>query len=130
MSSNLFKNKISRKTIHLKYISINREALDLNNFHGLICTLNKKPKQTSDIQTLIGNVADKNPDKNCCLNLFICLFGFYAISNFVGYLIPNPFYTIKQFYFKQFSLALIHYLIVKKHYYFNVKNSSISKNPV
>ena len=23
--------------------------------------------------------------------LFVCLFGFYVISNFVGYLMPNPF---------------------------------------
>ena len=28
----------------------------------------------------------------------------YDISNFVGYLMPNPFYTNEQFYFKQFSL--------------------------
>ena len=32
------------------------------------------------------------------------LFGFYGISTFVGYLMPNPFYTNNQFYFKQFSL--------------------------
>ena len=31
--------------------------------------------------------------------------GFYNISTFVGYLTPNPFYTNKQFYFKQFSLV-------------------------
>ena len=34
------------------------------------------------------------------------LFGFYGISNFVCYLMPNPFYTNDQFYFKQFSLIL------------------------
>ena len=28
-----------------------------------------------------------------------------GISIFVGYLMPNPYYTNKQFYFKQFSLA-------------------------
>ena len=33
------------------------------------------------------------------------LFGFYGISTFVGYLMPNPFYTNKQFYFRQFNLA-------------------------
>ena len=33
------------------------------------------------------------------------LIWFYGISTIVGYLIPNPFYTFKQFYFKQFSLA-------------------------
>ena len=30
---------------------------------------------------------------------------FYGISTIVGYLMPNPFYTYKRFYFKQFSLA-------------------------
>ena len=39
------------------------------------------------------------------LGVFICLFGFYGITTFVGYLMPNDFYTNKQFYFKQFSLA-------------------------
>ena len=33
------------------------------------------------------------------------LFGFYGTSNIVGYLMPNIFYTNKQFYFKQFNLA-------------------------
>ena len=41
------------------------------------------------------------------------LVGFYGISTFVGYLAPNPFYTNSQFYFKQFSLAWVHNLIVK-----------------
>ena len=39
--------------------------------------------------------------------------GFYGISTFVGYLMPNPFYTNNQFYFKQFSLAREHSLIVE-----------------
>ena len=30
-------------------------------------------------------------------------FGFYGISTIVGYLMPNPFYSDEQFYFKQFS---------------------------
>ena len=29
---------------------------------------------------------------------------FYGTSTIVGYLMQNPFYTYKQFYFKQFSL--------------------------
>ena len=41
------------------------------------------------------------------------LVNFYGISTFVGYLIPNPFYANSQFYFKQFSLAEVHCLIVK-----------------
>ena len=32
-------------------------------------------------------------------------FGFYDISTIVGYLMPNPFYSYKQLYFKQFSLT-------------------------
>ena len=38
------------------------------------------------------------------------LVGFYGISTFVVYLMPNPFYTINQFYFKQFNLAWVHSL--------------------
>ena len=41
------------------------------------------------------------------------LFTFYVISTFVGYFTPNTFYTKIQFYFKQFSLAWLHSLIVK-----------------
>ena len=33
------------------------------------------------------------------------LSGFYGKSNFEGYLMPNPFYTNNQFYFKQFSFV-------------------------
>ena len=43
------------------------------------------------------------------LRFLFCLFGFYGISTFVGYLMPNPFYTNKS-YFKQFSLAWVHSL--------------------
>ena len=42
------------------------------------------------------------------------LVGFYFISTFVGYLTPNPFHVNNQFYFKQFSSAWVHSLIVKK----------------
>ena len=45
--------------------------------------------------------------------LFVSLIGFYVISTFVGYLMQNPFLYNKQFYFKQFSLAWEHNLIVK-----------------
>ena len=44
------------------------------------------------------------------------LFGFYDISIFVGYLMPN-----NQFYFEQVSLAWVHSLIVK-----NISISSYS----
>ena len=50
-----------------------------------------------------------------------CLFCFYGNSTFVGYLMPNPFYTNNQFYFKQFNLAELHSLIVK-----NISISSYS----
>ena len=33
----------------------------------------------------------------------------YGISNFVGYLTPNPFYANSQLYFKQFSLAWVQF---------------------
>ena len=48
--------------------------------------------------------------------LFVCLFRFYGISTFLGYLKLNPFYTNKLFYFKQSSLASVHSLIVKNIY--------------
>ena len=38
----------------------------------------------------------------------ICMFGlvwFYGTSTTIGYSVPNPFYTYKQFYFKQFNLV-------------------------
>ena len=53
---------------------------------------------------------------------FVWLFGFYDISTFVGYVMPNLFYTNSQFYLKQFSLAWVQSLIVK--------NTSISSNTV
>ena len=35
-----------------------------------------------------------------------CMFiGIYGISIIVRYFMPSPFYTYKQFYFKQFSLV-------------------------
>ena len=39
------------------------------------------------------------------------LVGFYGISTFVGYLTPNPFSYNK--FFKQFSLAWVHSLILE-----------------
>ena len=38
--------------------------------------------------------------------LWFGLFGFYDISTFIGNLMPDPFYTNKQFYLKQFSLIV------------------------
>ena len=39
-----------------------------------------------------------------------------GISTFEGYFTPNPCYANNHFYFKQFSLAWIHSLIVKNIY--------------
>ena len=61
------------------------------------------------------------------------LFGFNGISPFVDYLTPNPFYVNNQFYFKQFSLAWVHSLIVKNisiSNYLVYSNSSNSDNSV
>ena len=49
-----------------------------------------------------------------------CLFGFYDISTFVGYLMPNPFYTNKQLYFKQFILGISTQFNCQKHFYFKL----------
>ena len=56
-----------------------------------------------------------------------CLFGFYGISTFVGYLMSNPFHTNKQFYFKQFSLAWVHSLIEKKN---SISSYSVLIQPI
>ena len=49
-----------------------------------------------------------------CLYVSMRLFVWvYDISTFVGYLMPNPFYTNNQFYFKQFSLTWVHSIILK-----------------
>ena len=37
----------------------------------------------------------------------------YGISTIEGYLMPDLFYIYKQFYFKDFTLALVHSLSVK-----------------
>ena len=42
------------------------------------------------------------------------LFGFYGMSTFAGYSTLNPFLCNNHFYFKQFSLASLHCLIIKK----------------
>ena len=44
----------------------------------------------------------------CHISIYLVWFGlirYYGISNLVGYLMPNPFYTYKQFCFKKFSLT-------------------------
>ena len=38
---------------------------------------------------------------------------FYGISTILGYLMPNQFYNYKQFYFKQYSLALVQFLFTQ-----------------
>ena len=50
----------------------------------------------------LGNTYEFSLHDTLCL---FCLSVFHSISTFVGYLMSNPFYTNKQFYFKQFSLA-------------------------
>ena len=45
-------------------------------------------------------------------SFWFILVGFYSTTIIVSYFMPNPFYTYKQFYFKQFSLAQIHSLIL------------------
>ena len=47
--------------------------------------------------------------------------GFYGIKTFLDYSTLNLFYTNNQFYFKQFSLAWVHGLIVQ-----NISISSYS----
>ena len=46
-------------------------------------------------------------------NHYITGTSIYGISIIVGYFMANPFYTYKQFYFKQFSLAYVHSLNLK-----------------
>ena len=41
-----------------------------------------------------------------CFLVIVCLFVSHGISTFVSYLMSNPFYTKKQFYFKQFKFSI------------------------
>ena len=49
---------------------------------------NTKNQNFADLQHHITNVNTRM--KNKC-SLVVCLFGFYGISTFAGYLMPNPF---------------------------------------
>ena len=53
------------------------------------------------------------------------LVGFYGISTIVGYLMSNQFYTYKQLYFKQFSLAYKKILLKKIQFSISTQFSSI-----
>ena len=59
---------------------------------------------------IIGNKYSTFFKNNLSNGLYICLIRFYSVSTFIGYLLPNLFYTNKQFYFKQFNLAYVHSL--------------------
>ena len=65
------------------------------------------------------------PEKSALVFAFVLVL-FYGTSTIVGYLIPIIFYTNKQFYFKQFSLALVHSLSVKTVLFQTIKYTSIS----
>ena len=72
-------------------------------------TLNDKNHQASSqkFRQLISFILDViNLTAISLYNIYtcVCLSGFYGISAFVGYLMPNPF-LYKQFYFKQLSSA-------------------------
>ena len=47
-----------------------------------------------------------------CKLVWFGLVWFHGISNIVGYLMSNPFYKYEQFYFKRFSLAQEHNLVL------------------
>ena len=67
----------------------------------------RKNISTSGFQVIKGRHTEEQyfyPKQNYTITKF-CLIGFYGISTFVGYLMPNLFLYNKQFYFKQFSLA-------------------------
>ena len=49
-------------------------------------------------------------------SIFLSIFG--GILTIVGYLILNLFYTYKQFHFKQFSQALVHFFSLQ---FINIK---------
>ena len=51
------------------------------------------------------NYRQKSSLKKSKMLLLGMLVGFYGISTFVGYLMPDHFYTNNQFYFKPFILV-------------------------
>ena len=66
--------------------------------------------------------------------MFIWVFVFYGLSNFEGFFnVKSIFYANIQFFFKQFSLAWVHSLIIKDisiSSYSVYSNSSNSANSV
>ncbi len=74
----------------------------------VIGTLGKVPKgliqRLEDVE-INSAKNDRMPYPTRTERIVNCLFGFYGISTFIGYLMPNPFYTNNQFYFKLFSLT-------------------------
>ena len=72
-----------------------------NNWYGPVCGSNRSVKTLF----VFDKYVDKKNSEETSHRMFVCLFEFYSISTFVGYLMPNPLLYNKQFYFKQFSLA-------------------------
>ena len=53
----------------------------------------------------------------------IHLVWFYGISTILGYLMPNQFYTYKQFYFQQYSLAVPFLFKLSKMFLFKLSKT-------
>ena len=50
----------------------------------------------------------------------VCLFGFYGISTFVGYLMPNPFLYNKTVLFQTIQFSMSTEFNCQKHFYFKL----------
>ena len=87
---------------------MNKINLAINNLQGLICHKNTTNRRKAESKS----------------HSFSGVAG-YGTSIIVDYLMPNPFYAYKQFYFKQYSLVQVYFLVCIQ---LNVKNSSISNN--
>ncbi len=56
----------------------------------------------------------------CDLDGLIWFVGFYGISTFVGYLMPNPFVFKQSVLFKTIQFIINTYFNSKKHFYFKI----------
>ena len=68
---------------------------------------------------------DRERERQSCKYRLVWFVGLYGISTLVGYLTPNLFLVNSQFFFKQFSLAGVHSLIVKNISISNYSSSYI-----
>ena len=118
--------QFSYKLLNVKTAQLNVKITQLNVKTVLFQTIQfSLSTQFSSIKKIIFQIVQFSIGTQFQCWLVGWLFRFYSISTFIGYLMPNPFYSNNQFYFKPFSLAWVHSLIVKN---ISISNNSVLSN--